>query len=104
MTAPVLLTFDLEGPGGVPGALRTAAATFPEVWVRNDLALRIARDLEAVQAVRDDLAQERAVRAMLQESVLRIASEVERRALWSLVLGLACGLCLGGAVLWAVLA
>lgn len=102
MTGPVI-DFDANGFAGLPGALRSAAATFPVVWIGNEVVLRIARELEGARQAQDDLAQERAVRRMLQESVTRIANEVERRAMRSLWLGLACGGGLGAVVL-AVLA
>lgn len=102
MTQPVLMQFDETRPAGLPGALRSAAATFPVVFVGNALVLRIARDLEDVRQVRDDLMQERAVRQMYQDSVNRMAEQIGRYGRLKLWLGVALGVPLGAAI-WAVL-
>lgn len=42
----VVMTIDPNGPGGLPGALRTAAACGAVVPISAALALRIAREVE----------------------------------------------------------
>lgn len=68
MTGPVMMTFDASGPAGVAGALRSAAASSPQVTLAPLTALRIARQMEAGEALylalmdlrdRNDAAQRR---------------------------------------------
>jgi hypothetical protein len=100
----VALTIDTNGPGGIPGALRSAAATGPDFPMPAALALRIARRLE------DQAAQVEAAKAITLE---RFSDEIKAQATaraerlvrlfnWSTSgAGFLLGLC-AGFVLWGL--
>ncbi len=90
MTDAAVLTFDPDGPAGVSGALRSAAAALDVVPVPAKLALRIARQLDDAQAQVDALAQ-MTVDRLSAEAMEKI--DQARRA--ATFVGWACGFVLG---------
>lgn len=51
MSGPLVMTFTTQGPGGVPGMLRSQAAVSDVVSVPARTALAIARQIEAREAL-----------------------------------------------------
>jgi hypothetical protein len=93
MTDAAILSFDPDGPTGVPGALRSAAATLEVVPVPAKLALRIARQLDEAQAQ---------VNAMQLMTVDRLSSEameaIEHKTRLTMFVGF------GGGFMWGLVA
>jgi hypothetical protein len=99
----VVMTIDTDGPGGLPGALRTAAACGPVVPISASLALRIAREVEAGAGLAEALRSRAEVDAMamatLEEARRTLSLRILRLFLCAAGVSLMCGLALGW-LLW----
>lgn len=91
MSDTLSMTFDTDGPGGVPGALRSAAAVYPTVTIPARMALRIARDLEGLAAARCALQTTNLAVDAVQDSVARVERQMRGFGLLMFWLGAGVG-------------
>lgn len=95
MSVVLDMTFDTTGPGGVPGALRSAAAVYPVVTITARVALKVARDLDGLAAARVALQETNDAADRVQDACAKVLRQMR------LVSALSFGL---GAVVGGVLA